>query len=127
MSAAKPNIVLAHVAGVQFLSDHGLEQIGAAGTLLNQEPLGSWDDPRTDALLGAADVLLGHWGCPHVDASVLDRAPNLGLVAYAAGTIKGTIGDEVFDRGVRVTSGANANAEPVAEFTLAAILFANKE
>ena len=54
-------------------------------------------------------------------------APSLGLVAYTAGTVKFTVAEDVFDRGIRITSGAPANAEPVAEFTLAAILMANKE
>lgn len=124
---AKPRVVLAHFPGVQFLSDHDIARIDEVATLLDREPLGSWQDPRADALLGQAQVLLGHWGCPLVDAAVLDRAPDLGLFAYMAGTVKGTLTDAVFARGVRVTSGANANAEPVAEFTLAAILFANKQ
>ena len=33
----------------------------------------------------------------------------------------------MFARDIRVTSGAGANAEPVAEFTLATILYANKD
>jgi len=62
-----------------------------------------------------------------IDAGILDRAPRLGLVAYAAGTVKDVVTGDVFGRGIRVTSGADANAEPVAEFTLAAILFAGKD
>src|SRR3954447_15353514 len=107
---SKPRIVLATLAGVQFLSDDDIARIDEVGTLLDREPLGSWHDPRADALLGQAQVLLGHWGCPLVDATVLDRAPDLGLFAYMAGTVKGTVTDAVFERGVRVTSGANANA-----------------
>jgi phosphoglycerate dehydrogenase-like enzyme len=77
--------------------------------------------------LARTRVILGHWGCPPLDLSVVDRAPNLGLFAYAAGTVKQTVDPAVFDRGIRITSGAVANAEPVAEFTLAAILFCNKD
>ncbi|MBX3284251.1 MAG: hydroxyacid dehydrogenase [Actinobacteria bacterium] len=94
--------------------------------VLDPEPVGSWADPRASSLLAAAEVVIGHWGCPPIDAAVLDRAPRLGLLAYAAGTVKDVVTDAVFDRGIRVTSGAPANAEPVAEFTLAAILWANK-
>ena len=92
---------------------------------MNTEPIGAWDD-QANALLADAEVVVGHWGCPPLDAAMLDRAPRLGLFAYAAGTVKMTLTDAVWDRSIRVTSGANANAEPVAEFTLAAILFANK-
>ncbi len=127
MGTEGPTIVLAHMAGLELFSDADLDHIASVGRLLDREPLARWDDPRAEALLRQAEVVLGHWGCPRIDGTVLDRAPRLGLVAYAAGTVKGTVGGEVFDRGVRVTSGANANAEPVAEFTLAAILFANKQ
>lgn len=122
-----PRIVLAHWAGLDFFTSEDRERIGEVGELLDPEPVGSWDNPRADELLDRAEVILGHWGCPFVDGAVLDRAPHVGLVAYAAGTVKYTVDRTVLDRGVRVTSGAPANAEPVAEFTLAAILFANKD
>lgn len=127
MRPDRPAVVLAHWADVDLLGDAGRRRIGAVGRLLDEEPLADWSDPRADELLAEADVLLGHWGCPYVDGSVLDRAPKLGLFAYAAGTIKFTVDDAPFRRGVRVTTCADANAEPVAEFTLAAILFANKD
>jgi phosphoglycerate dehydrogenase-like enzyme len=123
----KPNVVLAHWAGQAFFAAADLDRIDALATILDRTPLGSWDDPRADALLAEADVLLGHWGCPFVDEAVLARAPRLALIAYAAGTVKATIDPAIFGRGIRVTSGAPANAEPVAEFTLAAILLANKD
>ncbi|MCB0971887.1 MAG: hypothetical protein KDA97_10315, partial [Acidimicrobiales bacterium] len=122
----RPAIVLAHLAGVRFFDDADLDVLAQVGEVLDPEPLGSWDDPRADDLLGRAEVLVGHWGCPRIDASVLDRAPSLGLVAYAAGTVKGTVTPDALDR-VRVTSCAPANAEPVAEYALAMVLLANKD
>src|SRR4051794_40253098 len=116
-----PSIVIAHVAGHPLFTPADLARIAEVGTILDPEPIGQWDDPRADDLLAAADVMLGHWGCPPLTADVLDRAPRLALFAYAAGTVKGIVTDAVFDRGIRVTSGASANAEPVAEFTLATI------
>ena len=125
MSRGHPNIVIAHWPGMGLFgeADHG--RLRALGRLLNTEPIGAWDD-EADAVLAEAEVIIGHWGCPPLDAAMLERASQLGLFAYAAGTVKMTLTDAVWDRGIRVTSGANANAEPVAEFTLAAILFANK-
>lgn len=125
--STKPTIVIAHWAGLSFFTEADRERIDAVGTVLDDDPIGDWDDPRADALLAEADVILGHWGCPPIGAAVVDRAPRLGLFAYAAGTLKDVVSDALFDRGVRVTSGAPANAEPVAEFTLAAILFAGKD
>ncbi len=122
----RPDIAIAHWPGLRFFDDADLETIERVGTILDPEPIGAWDDPRADDLLGRAEVILAHWGCPRIDGAVLDRAPRLGLVAYAAGTIKETIAPEVLGR-VRVTTGAPANAEPVAEFTLAMILLCNKD
>jgi phosphoglycerate dehydrogenase-like enzyme len=89
-------------------------------------PLESFADPRADALLGEAQILLTGWGCARIDAGVLDRAPHLRLIVHAAGTVKTFLTRDVFRRRITVTHAAEANAIPVAEFTLAAILFANK-
>jgi phosphoglycerate dehydrogenase-like enzyme len=121
-----PTAVIAHLGGLRFFDDRDLEVLAGVARVLDPEPIGAWDDPRATDLLADTEVIVGHWGCPPLDADVLRRTPRLGLFAYAAGTVKGTVTDAVFDQGVRVTSGAPANAEPVAEFTLAAILWANK-
>lgn len=126
MTTGRPRIAIAHRAGKRFFDDSDLAALDAVGEVLDPAPIASWDDPRADDLLARAEVLLGHWGCPPIDGQVLDRAPDLGLISYAAGAVKATIAPEVFGR-VRVTSGAVANAAPVAEFTLAMILLANKD
>lgn len=76
--------------------------------------------------LAAAEVLLTGWGCPRITADVLDAAPKLRAIVHAAGTIKTFVDPVVFDRGIEVSSAAAANAIPVAEFTLAAIVLAAK-
>jgi phosphoglycerate dehydrogenase-like enzyme len=127
MTDHRPALLIAHHPSLDLLDDEALERIGEVALVLDAVPLGDWSEPRADALLARAEVILGHWGCAPLDASVVDRAPHLGLFVYAAGTIKNTIDPDVFDRNIRITSGAVANAEPVAEFTLATILFANKD
>jgi phosphoglycerate dehydrogenase-like enzyme len=79
-------------------------------------------------LLADVEVVVGHWGCPALDLAALDRMPRLALFAYAAGSVKegGTVTPAVFERGIVVTTAAAANAQPVAEYTLAVILLANK-
>ena len=121
-----PAIVLAYFEGMPLLDDDALDRLAVVGRLLDRRPLGRWDDPRADELFAEADVLVGHWGCPPIDAAMLDRATGLKMVAYAAGTVKRVITDAVWDRDLLVTSGADANAEPVAEFTVATVLYANK-
>ncbi|WP_435173452.1 hydroxyacid dehydrogenase [Actinacidiphila sp. bgisy145] len=78
------------------------------------------------AELADVEVLVTGWGCPPVDAAVLARAPRLRAVVHAAGTVRTFLSPEVFDRGIVVSSAAAANAVPVAEFTLAAIIMGAK-
>lgn len=122
----RPAIVIAHMEGLRAFDDATLDRLDRAGRLLDREPLTSWDDPRADALLAEAEIIVGHWGTPLFDAAMLARAPKLRMFAYAAGTVKWYGIDEIWDRDLVVTSGAGANAEPVAEYTLAMILLANK-
>ncbi|MGH0034215.1 MAG: hydroxyacid dehydrogenase [Myxococcota bacterium] len=83
-------------------------------------------DDAAAARLAKAEVLLTSWGCPPLDASLLDRAPKLRFVAHAAGSVKSFATPALWARGIRVSSAAAANAVPVAEYTLAAILLAGK-
>ncbi|WP_406631576.1 hydroxyacid dehydrogenase [Amycolatopsis sp. WGS_07] len=76
--------------------------------------------------LGAVEVLITGWGCPPIDQSVLDRAPRLRAVIHTGGSVKDHVTPACWERGIEVTSAAEANAIPVAEFTLASILFAHK-
>jgi phosphoglycerate dehydrogenase-like enzyme len=85
------------------------------------------DFARAPVALAGADVLLTGWGCPRIDATVLDRMPRLRLVAHAAGTVKGHVDPVCWERGVQVTTAASANAVPVVEFALAQILLAGKD
>ncbi|MFI9120376.1 hydroxyacid dehydrogenase [Streptomyces bikiniensis] len=83
-------------------------------------------DARTAAALAEAELLLTCWGATPLTPGVLDRAPRLRAVVHAAGSVKHHVTDACWERGLRVTSAAAANALPVAEYTLAAILFAGK-
>lgn len=123
-----PTIVLAMLEGLagHAFTPAQLARLAVAGDLLDAQPLASFADARAAALLGSAEVLVGHWGCPTLTAEVLAAAPRLGLFAYAAGTVKWQVTDAVWERGITVTSAAAANAVPVAEYTVAMILLANK-
>ena len=80
----------------------------------------------TRELLAAARVLVTGWGSDLVDANVLALAPHLETVVHTAGSVRPVVTRDVYARGVAVSSQAWANALPVAEFSLAAILFAAK-
>ncbi|WP_328947291.1 hydroxyacid dehydrogenase [Streptomyces sp. NBC_00250] len=83
--------------------------------------------PEAVAALADAEVIISSWGCPPIDETVLASAPSLRAVIHAAGSVKHHITDACWQRGIQVTSAAWANALPVAEYTVAAILLANKQ
>ncbi|MDV5149581.1 hydroxyacid dehydrogenase [Streptomyces sp. SBC-4] len=84
------------------------------------------EDFAHEPALADVEVLITSWGCPVIDADVLARAPALKAVVHAAGSVKHHVTQACWDRGLAVSSAAAANAVPVAEYTVAAILFANK-
>lgn len=110
------------------MNDAQWERLDAIADVVDRTPFGSLEGERAESVLADVDVLLGHWGCPTIDEPALARMPKLQMLAYAAGSVKerATVTPAVFERGVLVTSAASANAVPVAEYTLAAILLANK-
>ncbi|WP_243648430.1 hydroxyacid dehydrogenase [Agromyces fucosus] len=89
--------------------------------------LSEFDSDASRRVLSEADVLVTGWGAPFIDAAVLDAAPRLTAVLHSAGTIKPFLSDDVLERGIRVSTAASANAVPVAEYTAAMIVLANKK
>jgi phosphoglycerate dehydrogenase-like enzyme len=85
------------------------------------------DSPAVRGRLAEAEVLITSWGVPRLSGERLAAAPGLRAVFHAAGSVRGFAADELWDRDIVVTSAADANAIPVAEFTLAAIIFAGKK
>ncbi|HTV74879.1 MAG TPA: hydroxyacid dehydrogenase [Candidatus Acidoferrales bacterium] len=94
--------------------------------LVRATPIERWDEPRVADELAQIEILITGWGAPAVDRAILAAAPHLALIAHLAGSVKGLVDPAAWDRGILVTSAAAANAEPVAEFTLGAILLFNK-
>ncbi len=88
--------------------------------------LRDFSTPAARAALADAEVLLTCWGCPPVDEAALDAAPGLRAIVHAAGTVKGHVTPAVWRRGVAVSTAADANAVPVAEYTIAMILLVGK-
>ena len=77
---------------------------------------------------GDVDFIFSTWSMPGGTEEKDNFAkyfPNLKALFYAAGSVK-YFGQHYLDRGVRLFSAFAANAIPVAEFTMAQILLANK-
>ena len=127
-ASARPAVALSMYPGLEpyALRPEHLAALGEVADLLDPAAVQALPPDRADEVLAGADVLLGHWGCAVLDDTFLARAPRLRMLAYAAGTVRDTVTSATFARGVLVTSGAAANAVPVAEYTVAAVLWANK-
>jgi phosphoglycerate dehydrogenase-like enzyme len=106
--------------------DAALARLAGCCDVLSEAPIQEFSSAEACGLLSQIDVLVTGWGCPMVTPEVVRAAPNLKLIAHAAGTVKFTLDPAVYEAGIRVTHAADANAVPVAEYTLAAIIFANK-
>ncbi|WOH18517.1 hydroxyacid dehydrogenase [Paenarthrobacter sp. GOM3] len=122
------NVALAmpvHTARAVF-PPRSLDPLEPSLNLLGREPIQDFHSPTGRSLLAKADILITGWGCPMIDEAVLEAAPRLRYVLHAAGSVKHHIGDACWERGVQVSSAADANAIPVAEYTVAMIVLANK-
>lgn len=72
------------------------------------------------------EVIFSTWGMPYLtEAQIRENLPELKAVFYAAGTVQ-AFARPFLAQGVRVFSAWAANAVPVAEYTVAQILLANK-
>lgn len=81
----------------------------------------------TDPALADIEVLVTGWGAGQVSDELLDRLPRLRAIIHTAGTVHALLGPGVLARqDILVTTAARANAVPVAEYTLAQIILANK-
>ena len=81
---------------------------------------------KNPRVLAEVEVILSGWGAPAMDRAFLATAPNLQVVLYGAGSIRRVATPALWERGVRITSAYAANAIPVSEYALAAILFSLK-
>ncbi|MFE4835417.1 hydroxyacid dehydrogenase [Arthrobacter sp. NPDC056691] len=104
-----------------------LERLAGLVDLDGQLWTDSLDAPELAAQLSEVEILLTSWGVPRLDGERLGRMPQLRAVFHCAGTVRSFVSDELWERGILVTNGADANAIPVAEFTFASIVLAGKK
>ena len=65
-----------------------------------------------------ADILITHWGTPKIDAAMLEHAPQLRLVAHAAGSVANIASEALYERNIPVISANPIMARYVAESVL---------
>ncbi|GHH65980.1 2-hydroxyacid dehydrogenase [Kitasatospora indigofera] len=126
--ARRPRVLLAMQPDIapRLLDADTLARLTALADLDPALVVDDFSTPAAAAALREAEVIVSCWGCPPLDATVLAAAPRLRAVIHAAGSVKHHITEACWERGIEVTSAAWANALPVAEYTVAAVLSANK-
>ncbi len=117
-------MIMHPVVKEELLRETHLQRLERTCRLVDQTPFRSFDGLGEEA--ARVQVLITSWGCPRIDRSVVSTLPGLKLIAHLAGSVKGFIDETVWRMGVQITNAVAANAVPVAEYTLAAILFSNK-
>ena len=122
-------------SGLLLMNARAFTDLFDSTRLARLHQLVSLDSPvRLDDLRGAdaavrlarTEILITGWGSPVLGQDVLAAAPALRAVIHTGGSVKQHISPAFWDRGILVTSAADANAIPVAEFTLATILLEGK-
>ncbi|MBR8742951.1 hydroxyacid dehydrogenase [Nocardiopsis sp. MG754419] len=103
-----------------------MERLHQVAQVVDPLWVSDFDTPGARARLADCEVLLTSWGCPTISRDVLEAAPGLRAIIHAAGSVRGQVPPEVFERDVLVTTAAAVNAVPVAEYTLAMILACGK-
>lgn len=118
-------LVMHPVVCDELIRDDHMQRLRNVTNLIAEEPFRKVTDLAES--MQQVEVLVTSWGCPRIDSVIIDQLPRLKLIAHMAGSVKGFLDDVVWRRGILVTNAVAANAVPVAEYTLAAILFANKK
>ena len=100
------------------------EQIARHVTMIAPPLTGEALSHRPD-LLDKVEVIFSGWGGPRFDEQFFDRAPHMKGVFHAGGA-PASVPPNAQERGVVMTSAHISNSIPVAEYTLATILFSLK-
>jgi len=105
-----------------ILTDEALSRLqGIAQVTLNDDER-NWTAAEIAERLPGIDAMITSWGIVPLTEEVLAQADRLGIVAHAAGSVKGFAQEAVYARGVVVTHAAARIADSVAEYSLLAAM-----
>lgn len=100
-----------------FKKSH-LDSLKTFGDVVINDGLEGPDEKSAAELVKGADIVISSWNCPKMTTAILKNAPGLKLLVHAAGSVKGTVSDELWARGIRVSGAAAALGKGVAETAL---------
>ena len=126
--SARPAALLAMSGGLdaELFAPDQRRRLDELVSLLAEEVVSDLSAVPT-SVAAQVEILVTGWGAPRIDAEALERMPRLRAIVHTAGTVASFVGQAVWEReDITVCSAAQANAVPVAEYTLAQILLAGK-
>lgn len=100
-----------------LFSETTMKRLSTLGEVVSNET-DTTDKDVVREVLRDADIAISSWGTPCLDKDMLDAAPNLKLVAHAAGSVKSVVSDELYARGIKVISCACALSRGVSEMAM---------
>jgi phosphoglycerate dehydrogenase-like enzyme len=118
-------IIVVRKFAEKFFSDYDLDRL-RTHVDLHVHYFEELDESGLCELVPGMDSVITSWETPAFTPPVLAAAPDLKIIAHAGGSVKPIVSDEVWARGIIVTSAAAALGIGVAETTLCMILLAGK-
>lgn len=100
-----------------LISDKVIRKLSTYGEVALNETGGTAPEDIIP-LLRDADIAITSWGNIGIGSDLLEYAPDLKLVAHAAGSVKPIVTDALFEKGVKVTSSARILSTGVSETAL---------
>ena len=106
-------------ATTKIFSNESLEKLSQMGELVVNDDINTNPDAkRARELINGGNIVITSWGSPNLNEDILSAAPDLELVIHAAGSVKGIVSQELWNKGIRVTGSAPVLGMGVAETTL---------
>ena len=103
---------------LQELTGHRTRQLGGV--------LAEYGSPSARRTLAGTEVLITGWGAPALTEQDLAAAPRLRYLLHTGGSAASLLPPGARLRGIQAANAGLANAVPVAEYTIAMIVLANK-
>lgn len=110
-----------------IFSEAQMNRIKQLGDVVINDEKGKVTEDSIKKLLADADVAITSWGCPTIDENLLASAPDLKVVLHAAGSVKKIVSPELWRKGIRVSSSADALGKGVAETALGLMIISLKK
>jgi len=120
----KPKIALLQTKTLteQLFTPEALDRLRELGQVVINPGRDRPTVEETIELIQGAQACVTSWDCQPMTEEILDAAPDLGIIVYAAGSVKPIVTDAVWKRGITVTSGAAMIAINVAEITVGCLI-----